>query len=133
MGADYEKANKCIVAGSTRDAQAANTTAYYAPYGVSTNGGGANVREAPCPVNGVLEHLYVRCQLAPGVGETFTFAVQIGGVVTALTAQIAGAALTATDLVNQVAITAGQTIGIRVISSLNAAVTRLEWGWVIRT
>ena len=61
---------------------------------------------------GTIRELYARVTTAPGVGNSRVFRIRLNAVNTALTVTIAGANTTGNDVVNTVAVVAGDLISI---------------------
>jgi len=134
MGADYKKAPEAVIMGGTQDNHAQNSTDYYFPQGIAPSNGFISPRRGPISSGGVLEHLYVRTEAAPGAGETYDVTLYLNGVITAMTVEIAGAAqIRGFDLVTQIGIIPGDELTIEVASSALAVVTRLFWSIKVRT
>lgn len=64
------------------------------------------------PRAGKVRRLYARVELAPGVGNSHSFTLFRNGLITALTATVTGVAFEAQDLVNEVAVVAGDKLEI---------------------
>jgi len=74
-----------------------------------------NVRQTTIFQGGVLRNLYVRLDGVAGAGKSYTFAVRINGVDTALTCQIAGATdVAGSDLTNEVEVKRGDLLSVGV-------------------
>jgi hypothetical protein len=82
-----------------------------------------------CPANGTLRNLRVKVTTAPGAGTSRTFTVRINGGTPGggLVATISDANVSATDLVNSVAVSAGDKIDVQTDSTGATAGTN----WVI--
>ena len=129
MGADYEKAHRTAWGYHTHVVLDPNLLRYF----TNDNMHGAdNAASHLIPIDGLLRDLYASLAPAPGAGEQTVFVVIVNGAPTALTCTIAGAVAVAnSDLVNVVPVNAGDTISIRVESSLNAAAALVKAGIVI--
>lgn len=78
--------------------------------------------EIVAPRAGKARRMYARVQVAPGVGETFTFTLMKNGVATALSVVIAGALLKeAENLTDSVSVDEGDKLQVRVTRSTGAA------------
>ena len=122
MGADYKKALKSILPFSSGTNVAANAAFYFCVGDVS---GTATLIRIIITTAGVLSRMYTYSGVAPGAGETFDYTVMINGLEVALATQHAGAVQrTDSDLVDQIAVVPEDEINIRIVTSLNAAVTR---------
>jgi hypothetical protein len=99
------------------------TAARYAPPGY----GAAQTNEvqisAPC--TGTIRDLYVKCRTAP-VGDTVVVTVRKTAAATALTATVAIAGTTASDLVNTVSVTAGDALSVSVTGGASFASGALD-------
>jgi len=67
--------------------------------------------------SGTLQHLRISMTTAPGLGESVTFTVRVGTVDTGITVTVTGSNKTGADIVNSIAVTAGDLITIRVVTS----------------
>jgi hypothetical protein len=88
----------------------------------------ASTTEIPVPIAtvGVLRNLYVRHNVAVGNGNAIVYTVMVNGVASVLTVSlVTGAVGQASDLVNTVAVAAGDRVSIRVTkaASVGAAQT----------
>lgn len=123
MPADYKKDHHILIGGMVVGVVPAGGTSYVNPYGgedIATTGR----VEIEIPFACILDMLNIRGFTAPGVGEDFTWTLMVNGNAMALTAQIAGAVDTeADDVVNQVAVAAGDTVCMRIVTSGAAAAT----------
>lgn len=70
-----------------------------------------------CPKAGTAKNLYVEITTAPAGAATRTFTFYKNGVATALSAVISGAAVTANDTTNVVAVSAGDELSVAVINN----------------
>ena len=132
MGADYRHAHISSLLGASNGVVPANVTVYAPPAGAVESAGIGN-SQTPISINCIIDYLYVIATAAPGAGETFTYTLMVNGVASALTCQIAGAAaVPANDLVNAVQVNAGDDLCIRIVTSLNAAITYHHWSFRIR-
>lgn len=130
MGADYKHADKLLVQTATYSTLAANTTIFLN----SARGhfGEANA-EFRSPESGVIERLFCHAGTPPGAGETFTYMVRVNGADSVVTCQTAGAVVNESeDIVNGFPVVAGDTICVRVITSLNAAAAFHTATFIIR-
>jgi len=93
---------------------AAGSTVYLCEAGAFASASDALWR---APFTGQLFLLEPVVGTAPGAGETFTYTVQLNGVDTALTAQIAGAGVFTAKSYGPVSVTKGQSIGIKLVCS----------------
>jgi len=83
------------------------------------------------PTNGTIKNLYVRLSEAPANGGKYTFTLFVAGAPTTLTCGVTDPATTASDLVNTVAVAAGQSVSIRVSPSDSPTATPYAyWGVV---
>ena len=119
MGADYEKQHRSILGAQTISAPAPNTTRYLNPGGSVATLPELDARMR-IPYTCTVRNLYVRSTLAPGAGETYTYTIYLNGAPTAITCQIEGAVdVEADDLVNIVAVAAGDELTLEIAVSLN--------------
>lgn len=65
--------------------------------------------------DGVIRNLGVRLENAPGAGKKYTFTLFLNGNPTAITFDIADAATIGSDMVNEVAVTGGDTVSIECV------------------
>ncbi len=70
-----------------------------------------------CPSAGTIKTLKVELETAPGSGKSWAFTLMVDGVASTLTVTIADSAVSGSDLVNQVSISAGQFMTLRSIPS----------------
>jgi len=76
-----------------------------------------------CPVAGTIIARGVHTTAAPGGTETFTYRTMIDGGAGSVNSQLSGAAVTVLTTGLADAVTAGQTLSVRCVSSASAAVT----------
>lgn len=91
-------------------------------------GGTLNTREHGTEIfyAGFLRRLRISVLTFPGTGANIVATVRVDGADTALTCSIVGRTLSASDLTNVVAITAGQRVSIKLVSSLGSTVADLQ-------
>jgi len=108
-----------------------NATAYSSPMGGSA---GWNVTETLrhrlVSTSGVIKNLRVKLLAAPGAGKKYNFTYMLNGAPTALTAEIANAATTGSDMINEFAVAAGDTISIRCVPTGTPTITYAYWSAV---
>jgi len=132
MGADYNAGRRNIIGGMERAGLAANVTVYLCPWGGDDWAAIGQV-DIPFAIAGIIDHLWYETSVPPGAGETFTITIMVNGIASVVTCQIAGAvANAAQDLINAAAIAVGDTVGIRIATSLNAAVGTHRWSFRFR-
>lgn len=71
----------------------------------------------------VVKNLYVKCQTAPGAGETVAYTLFKNGVGQTLTATISDTNTTASDTTNTVTFAAGDLMSLRIVNSASSAAT----------
>ena len=122
MGADYRKAHKSLICGSSTGSSVVNSTLYMHPSGSPLHTVAREIR-ARCYIctAGVLRHLRAHCHDPPGAGETFDYTLRLNGAPSALTCQTVNPNTESSDLVNAVAIVPGDYITIEIVSSALAA------------
>lgn len=76
-----------------------------------------------CPSAGKVGNLRVALEDAPGAGNSWTFALMVDGVASALTVTISGTGTTGSDVSNKVSISAGETVSLRQIPSSTPTAT----------
>lgn len=104
---------------------AQNVTVYIMPMHPTQTATEANARAWKAPTAATLKNLRVTVQTAPGGTDTFIATVFVNNAVSTLTATITGTAVTASDTSNTVAVTAGQTVYLRVVTSATAAASAI--------
>lgn len=77
--------------------------------------------------NGKIKNFRVRLDGAPGVGTKYTFTLMLNGAPTALTFDIAGAATTGSNIVNEVTVTGGDTVSIRCVPDSTPTARYATW------
>jgi hypothetical protein len=84
-------------------------------------------------VGGTVSNLYVKSNLAPGLGDTWTFTIFKNGVAdTSVQCTISGAlATTCNDLTGSITFAAGDTISIRALGA-GSPVGNAEASWSVR-
>ena len=71
--------------------------------------------QVPVPRAGVLRNLRVKCQTAPGTGNTDAVTVRVNGVNSALTCNVVTTATTGSDLTHAPAVAAGDLVSVQVV------------------
>jgi hypothetical protein len=89
----------------------------------------SNIAYGIATYSGTFRNLYVDLNVAPGAGQTWTFALFVNGVASGVTCPINGAAAqTCSDTSNSVAISAGQGFSLRAVaSSGTTAAADVDW------
>ena len=102
-----------------------NATTYSPVIGATYTGSFGTLTPAEQVVasDGNLFNLSVVVSVAPGGADSYTWTLLLNGAPTALTASVVGAATTATDTTNVVAVTAGDLIAYEIVGSAGAAVS----------
>lgn len=90
------------------------------------NGTEAN-RESVVSPAGTLKDLQVSLKVAPGGSASWTFTLYKNAAPSAITCQVSAAATTCTDLVNSVAVVAGDTLSFESVPSSTPAATEVKW------
>ncbi len=62
--------------------------------------------------DGLIKNLRVKLNDSPGVGKKYTFTLTLNGAPTALTLDIAGLDTSGSDMVHEIDVTGGDTIGV---------------------
>lgn len=121
---------KQMIGGNSTNTLAAGATAFIGIGSVFTVS--EQNAQIPVPFAATLRNLFVRSAGTAGVGETYTYTLQVNTVATALTAQIAGgSATTASDTTHSVTVAAGDLIDIKIVTSGGASVTTHNWSMEI--
>lgn len=112
--------------------QAANTTTYYAIQG----DGAPNITETNSysilPTDGILDHMYVANQTAPGGAQSFAYTLRKNSVDQSVTKTLTGATTSDSDLVNSVSYAQGDTASVKIVSSATAAASRIRCSFRFR-
>lgn len=125
MGSDYIPSRKDTIRSNTHGSHAANATFYYSTDG---NASGAEAAKGDIIITaGILRELRCRTQIPPGAGETYVYTVFLNGAPTALVVTIAGAVALNGFFLGAIPVVADDRITIRIVSSLNAAVSNHSW------
>jgi hypothetical protein len=114
-------ANESLLLGNQTAAAAGST--YYSPVQAVSNNGATGTEadnQQPCPTTGTIKNLYAKVAVAPGVGNTYIYMLRKNGADTTLTCTIAGAATTANDVANSVAVVAGDLLDVRCTATAGA-------------
>lgn len=80
------------------------------------------------PRAGTIKNLFVTRSFITGTTRTDTLALAVNGVASAVTTSLATTALTASDVVNSAAVTAGQRLSV-ILTSGATAVTTCTYAW----
>ncbi len=92
--------------------------------GASKNSGTEGLIDFRVPYDGTIRNLYCNSGVAPGSGEEFEYTVRVQASDTAVTCTNAGASdTTAEDTTNSVAVSAGDAISVKLVTSGSAGVT----------
>lgn len=133
MGADYDNITRKSVLGSSCEQLATNLQRFAAIQGGSQLFGAEIDARQAMPFPGILTNLYVRIDVAPGAGEDIDFRVFINGGASALVLNLAGAAQVDDGPdVSLEPIAAGDTVTMRIVSSLNAVAVFPTWSIELR-
>ena len=101
---------------------------FASPYGVGENATEVNI-QIVCTRAGTVKNLYAFCSAAPGAGTDKTITVRKNGVNTVLTASIANASTTASDIVNSFTVAAGDLLSVTVTHTGAPANSTVGWGF----
>lgn len=117
------KVNKTLVVGSTGGvAIAANSTVYVGHCYQTTS-----AYLIPISYAGTIKNLYVWVTSSPGVSQTYTCTMMKDNAAQTVTATIVAGTNTANDTTHSFAVTAGQRISLKVVTSATATPMSLEW------
>lgn len=101
---------------------------FASPYGIGENATEVNI-QIVCTRAGTIKNLYAFCSAAPGVGTDKTITVRKNGFNTALTATIANASTTASNVVNSFTVVAGDLLSVTVTHTGAPANSTVGWGF----
>ena len=106
-----------------------NATRYYNIQGGAQEAV-TDVLSSPMPIAGNLKNLYVKYSNAsgPGTSKNIICTIMVDGVASTLVATMSNASSTANDTAHTVALTAGQVVSLRVVTSTNLNAGWLAWG-----
>src|SRR5438094_10251743 len=98
-----------VVFNGGADTPATNSTEYATLMGLEESVWESTLseHEGIVPTTGSLSRLHIRLTAAPGAGRSYTFALMKNGAATGLTCTVANVATACTDVINAVAIAAG--------------------------
>lgn len=77
--------------------------------------------------DGVLKQLRFRLNGAPGAGKKYTFTLMVNGVPSALIVEVADAATSGSDMVNEVDVTGGDIVSLRCVPTGTPTAVRASW------
>ena len=110
---ESDVANESLILGGLSDALKTPTVEYSNIMGGSSWGAIADASQV-VPTGGSISHLYVKLSVDPGTApDAFRFTLMIGAVAQALTCTITADDTTGSDLVNSVAVSAGDIVSLR--------------------
>jgi len=82
--------------------------------------------------DGIIKHLRVVLSGAPGVGTHYDFTLMVNGAPTALTLEIAGAATSGSNMVNEIDVAPSDTVSLQCVPDNNPSVWRAAWTCVFK-
>lgn len=85
------------------------------------------------PMAGTLRRFVLRSSADPGITQTYTATVRLNNADTGLTCQITSGNTTCSDDTNTVAVTVGDVIELKIVSSITAATATMQFGWIFET
>ena len=97
---------------------AAGLTVYLSPRGAHATESSTAV---VFPIASVLKRVRVVADGSPGAGKSFTYTLRVNGIDQAVTATMADAATTASDLTHSVTVAAGDTVSVKLVTSAGAS------------
>ena len=104
----------------------ATVTTRYLPAGYALGSAPSNMLEYVVPIPMVLRNLRVRHNNPQGNGEAIVYTLLVDGIATALFASLASTDTDGSNLVNSVAVAAGQRIAIEVTKALGVGTSPME-------
>lgn len=121
-----------VLLGSTRSANLSNTTTQYDYLGgAGSPNATLNLRDAPAPVSGVIDKLYVELSGTPGAGTGYTFTVLKNGVSSGITCDVTGTNTTCNDTTHTSSIAADDLLSIQLSVQSGTPTARLA-RWAVR-
>ena len=109
-----------------------NAVSYMGPFEMGNSNVEGTVSMA-FPVSGTISHLQVFVQGSPGAGKSWTLTIRVAGTNSSVTCTITGAATRCSDLVNTAAITANQTLSVRISPTGGPGSKPLHWRAIVST
>lgn len=88
-----------------------------------------NISSFVLPVAGLIDHMYMQSNVAPGGSASYTFTVEKNGADAAVTCTVSAAATTCNDLSNSVAFAAGDTVSIKSVPASSPATMKVRFGF----
>lgn len=85
------------------------------------------------PVAGTVRNLYVVSDGSPAVGQTFIYTLRKNGVDTAVTCTTSGASTSSSDATNSFAVSAGDKLTVKLVTSAGASVRKHQHGFEVAT
>jgi len=127
----FEGDNKkeSILPGGINDTLSTTLTEYNVWAGHESNNAAATIWAQRIPTSGKIKDFYCETQNAPGGSEDYTMTLMLNGAPSALEVAISGASTTGSDLVNEITVSKGDSVELRVVPSVGgpAAGGRLRW------
>ena len=108
---------KSILLWGNNSVNASITTRSLTP-GYSDTAAGTNIVQIVIPVDGTLRNMYARHNVTAGNGDAIVYTVWVNGVATALAVSLASTTQNGSDLVDTVAVLAGDLVDIAVTKAL---------------
>lgn len=119
-----------IILSGTRGTNLSTTATQYGNLqGNGSPNATLNLRDAPVPVAGTFDRLYVELTGSPGVGTGYTFTVLKNGVATALVCSVTGTNTTCNDTVDTVSVVADDLLAMQLSIQSGTPTARIaRWG-----
>jgi hypothetical protein len=105
-------AAECLIFGANGTLTTANDRWLFAGY-AQANPRNSNTARMIAPRSGTLRNMYVLHNVVSPDNVNLTYTAEVGGVGTALAVTLLASAVSGSNLVNTVAVAAGQTIGVK--------------------
>ena len=121
-----EERPRFMICGADVTTFAANRTAHYPLSGVDDFLAIGQV-EQRAPFDCVISELRANTDIAPGVGETFTYTLMVESAPSALTCQTVDPNLESQDLVNEVRVNEDDRLALRLVTSAAAGLAIHRW------
>lgn len=126
---DGDTDNESIILGNSAGQDINRLSTSYLPFSNSSDDDtSANVLQV-IPTSGTIKNFYIKLENAPGTGNSYDFTLYKNGSSTALTINISEGTTTASNTVNTVTVTAGDTVYIENIPTSGPTLSKLSWGF----
>lgn len=122
--------NSALISGSGTYDVNATTTMYGAISGAINVITTESLTASLVSTNGVIKDLRVKFETAPGAGTHYDITLMLNGAPTALTCEVADAAVANSDLVNQIDVTGGDAISVEFDPTNTPATGQVWWSAV---